>query len=63
MLPSKIQNEPTGTKMQRAKKQDVQVEAIVDDEKSEKSSELPLILLWNRYQASRLFCVSFYSFV
>ena len=63
VLPSKIQNEPTGTKMQRAKKQDVQVEAIVDDEKREKSSELPLILLWNRYQASRLFCISFYSFV
>ena len=63
VLLSKIQNEPTGTKMQRAKKQDVQVEAIVDDEKREKSSELPLILLWNRYQASRLFCISFYSFV
>ena len=59
VLPSKIQNEPTGTKMQRAKKQDVQVEAIVDDEKREKSSELPLILLWNRYQASRLFYISY----
>ena len=60
VLPSKIQNEATETKMKRAKKQ---IEAVVDDEKREKSSELPLILLWNRYQASRLFCISFYSFV
>ena len=63
VLPSKTQFEATEPKMKRAKKQDVHIEAIVDDVKREKSSELPLILLWNRYQASRLFCVSFYSFV
>ena len=56
VLPSKIQ--ATEPKMKRAKKQDVQSEAIVDDEKREKSSELPLILLWNRYQASRFFIIA-----
>ena len=45
--------------MKRAKKQDVQIESIVDDEKREKSSEVPLILLWNRYQASRFFVLLF----
>ena len=59
VLPSRIQNEATEPKMKRAKKQDVQIESIVDDEKREKSSELPLILLWNRYQASRFFVLLF----
>ena len=63
VLPSRIQNEATEPKMKRAKKQDVQIESIVDDEKREKSSELPLILLWNRYQASGFFRISYYSFV
>ena len=60
---SKTQIKETETKMKRAKKHDVQIEAIVDDEKRNKSSELPLILLWNRYQASGFFCISYYSFV
>ena len=60
---SKTQIKETETKMKRAKKHDVQIEAIVDDEKRNKSSELPLILLWNRYQASGFFRISYYSFV
>ena len=60
---SKTQIKETETKMKRAKKHDVQIEAIVDDEKRNKSSELPLILLWNRYQASGFFRISYYSFL
>ena len=63
VLPSKTQIKETETKMKRAKKHDVQIEAIVDDEKRNKSSELPLILLWNRYQASRFFRISLSSFM